>query len=567
MAFISVAEELSAKGSTEVENAFITKYLPVLDAQAVKVYIYALYVSRGGHSGYTAEDFSKKLGMSEDQVISLFEYLEEFELCAITSRSPFEVKLMDAENVYGSPKKLKPEKYTSFASAAQSIITGRMISTNEYMEYYYLLDEYSFEQNALLMIINYCVNLKGNDIKLAYIKKVAKNFAAEGITTAKKVEEKLSSYTSSTPSLIKIFSALAINRRPDVDDNALYEKWTGELGFSDEAIICAAKNFKARTPQKIDSAMDELYKNRKFDPKEIEAYCKTRNSMYTCATEVAKALGVYIQDPTPYVDNYISAWCDCGFETDTLLLIADYCFIQGRNSFEKMNDYVHSLCDEGIITQDAVKAKLESIAAEDKLIKNILTKCGLSRRVIEHDRQSLRRWREWGFSDSMLFNAADSSLGKNNPIAYMNAVLSSWKNEGIKTENDLPDRGNIRTGESSKALIERHYYDLRAAAKARADKALASAMKDPAYADIKKQLDSLSIKLAFAEVSDEAKAAQISARIKELQEKGDERLNALGISKADFVPRYKCKLCNDTGYDKDGKQCECLKRFIKANNL
>lgn len=567
MAFISVAEELTAKGRTEVENKFITKYLPVLDAQAVKVYLFALYVSQSGIINYTSQDFANKLEMDEEEVKSCFDYLEEFELVSVLSRSPFEVKILDAENVYGAPKKLKPEKYSSFASAVQSVITGRMISTNEFMEYYYLLDEYSFEQNALLMIVNYCVNLKGDDIKFAYIKKVAKSFADEGITTAKKVEEKLSSYTSSTPSLLKIFSAAGINRRPDVDDNALYEKWSKELGFSDEAIICAAKHFKAKTSQKIDAALQELYKNRKFDPKEIEDYCKERNSLYACAAEIAKSLGVYIQNASPYVDNYVSAWRDYGFENDTLQLIADYCFLQGKNSFEHMNDYVLSLYEEGIITQNAVTEKLERTAAEDKFIKNILNRCGLSRKIIEHDRQCLKRWREWKFSDEAILDAADAAQGKSNPIAYMNAVLSSWKAEGINGKDASSSRKPATGGESSKAIIEQHYYDLRAAAKARADKALAKAMKDEIYSGIKKQLNSLSIKLAFAEVNDDEQAKAISKRIAELNGKGDERLKELGISKDDFVPKYKCKLCNDTGYGKDGKQCECLKRFIKENNL
>lgn len=567
MAFISLADELTAKGSTAVENKFITKYMPVLDAQAVKVYLYALYLSQSGKANYTAEDCAKKLEMSEDDLKNCFDYLEEFELVSVTSRSPFEVRILDAENIYGSPKKLKPEKYASFASAVQSIITGRMVSTNEFMEYYYILDEYSFEQNALLMIINYCVNLKGNDIKLAYIKKVAKSFAEEGATTAKKVEEKLSSYTSSTPALIKIFSALGIARSPDVDDNALYEKWTKEFGFTDEAIICAARHFKAKNTQRIDAALDELYKNRKFDPVEIENYCKERNSLYSCAGEVAKSLGVYMQNPTPYVDNYISVWRDYGFEPDTLVLIADYCFMQGRNSFERMNDYIISLYEEGTITQSAVTEKLEKTAADDKLLKALLNRCGLSRKIIEHDRQCLKRWREWEFSDDMLFAAADTAQGKSNPIAYMNAVLSSWKAEGLSRLNQLTEHAPISAGGSDKAIIEQHYYDLRAAAKARADKALAKAMKDEVYADARKQLNSLSIKLAFAEVNDENSAKELSRRIAALKEKSNKRLAELGLSEDDFVPKYKCKLCNDTGYDKDGKQCECLKRFIKANKL
>ena len=320
--------------------------------------------------------------------------------------------------------------------------------------------------------------------------------------------------------------------------------------------------------QKIGEALEELYKNRKFDPKEIEDYCKARNSLYACAAEIAKSLGVYIQDASPYVDTYVSAWRDCGFDNDTLALIADYCFLQGKNSFEKMNDYVMSLYDEGVITQSAVTEKLEKVAAEDKLIKNILKHCGLTRKIIEHDRQCLKKWREWNFSDEMIFAAADAAAGKSNPVAYMNAVLSSWKTEGITSPENLPERTTSSAGgESKKAIIERHYYDLRAAAKARADKALEKAMKDPAYADIRKQLNSLSIKQAFAEVSDEQCAKQIAERISDLQARGDARLKELGISKDDFTPKYKCKICNDTGYDSQGRQCECLKRFIKANNL
>ena len=44
MTFISVAEELTKKSFTAVENKFITKYLPELDPVAVKVYLYGLYI-------------------------------------------------------------------------------------------------------------------------------------------------------------------------------------------------------------------------------------------------------------------------------------------------------------------------------------------------------------------------------------------------------------------------------------------------------------------------------------------------------------------------------------------
>ena len=217
MALISISDELAKKSFTSVENKFITKYLPVLEPVAVKVYLFSLYIYQNGLSSYTVGDMAKSLSITEDEVKNYFEYLEEFELVSVISLSPFEIKILDAENVYGTPKKIKPEKYSDFSKTVQNIIKGRMISTNEFREYFLLLEEYGFEQDALIMIINYCVNLKGDGIRLQYIKKVAKSFADDGITSAKKVDDKLSAYTSSTPALIRIFSAAGINKQPDID--------------------------------------------------------------------------------------------------------------------------------------------------------------------------------------------------------------------------------------------------------------------------------------------------------------------------------------------------------------
>ena len=52
----------------------------------------------------------------------------------------------------------------------------------------------------------------------------------------------------------------------------------------------------------------------------------------------------------------------------------------------------------------------------------------------------------------------------------------------------------------------------------------------------------------------------------ELETEGEKRLKELKIDKADFTPRYLCKICGDTGYDKNGKPCGCMKKFIAEFN-
>lgn len=458
MAFISVAEELTRKSVTSVENKFITRYLAELDPVAVKVYLYALYLYQNGQTAYTLEDLAKKLQLTEDDVKERFEYLDELELVAVTSKIPFEIKILDCENFYGKPKKLHPEKYDGLYDELQAILSGRMISQNEYREYLILLEDYGFERNAIVMIVNYCVGLKGDKINGAYIKKVAKNFYADGITTAAQVEERLSSYTAATSTLIKVFAACSVKRQPEVEDGETLNGWLS-MGFTEEAIVCAAKAFKVKSFEKLDGVMQELNRNSKYDIKEIEDYRKTRTSLYETAVGVAKALGVYVSDATPYVENYVSVWCGYGFSTEAIINIAKYCFLSGRNSFDAMNDFVGTLYGGAFVDDESVTHLLNQLAEDDKFIKTIHTACGLTRKIIPYDRQALTRWRDWGFNEAMIIKAAELSAGKNNPMAAVNYLLSTWKNGGVYTVEQIPENGQSFK-QTAKAAQRQRDYDI-----------------------------------------------------------------------------------------------------------
>ena len=567
MPFISASNGFLKKSFTEVENKFITKYLPILEPVSVKVYLYALYLCRSGNDSYTLSDLAASLEISEEKAEEYFKYLEEFELVSIVSTSPFEVKILEAENIYGKPKKYKPEKYADFTKNAQNILSGRMISVDEYREYFYFMEDCGFDEDALIMLINYCVSMKDNAIGFNYIKKVIKSFEHDKITTAKKVDERLSDYTSSTPALLKLFTALSIHKKPDITDDKYYKKWTTELGFEDEAIICAAKNFKVKNCDKIDLALEELYKNKKFDVKEIQDYCKNKNSLYSLALNIAKNLGVYMQNSAPYVENYVSVWCNYGYSFYCLEKISSYCFKNGKNSFEDMNGFITSLYDEGVITDESVNEYIAAKVAQDKLLKKILETCGLSRNVVAWDRECLKRWMIWNFSDEMLLEAAKLSSGKSNPIAYMNAILSAWKSENVYTVDKISAPAHVQSDKNdfgiTKAKIEQHFYELRNLAEDRAEASLAKATSDSEYGAIRRELNELSIELAFAEIKGDSKAANISKKIAELEKKGDKRLAELHIDKSDFTPHYSCTICNDTGYTQDGKPCICMKKFIE----
>ena len=229
--------------------------------------------------------------------------------------------------------------------------------------------------------------------------------------------------------------------------------------------------------------------------------------------------------------------------------------------------FINKLYNDGIVTDTGVNEYIGKLNAQDGFIKNILNLCGLTRKVIAWDRESLKRWKSWDFSDEMILEAAKLSAGKSNPTAYMNGILSTWKSEGTFTPDkiqSLPVKAATTDTTISRAEIERHYHNLRHAAEDAAEKALNRALSDDIYGKIYRDLNELSIQLAFAELRNPNAADELTKRIGGLEIQGDKRLKELGIDKTNFTPRYSCKICNDTGYDQNGKPCTCMKKFIAS---
>lgn len=82
----------------------------------------------------------------------------------------------------------------------------------------------------------------------------------------------------------------------------------------------------------------------------------------------------------------------------------------------------------------------------------------------------------------------------------------------------------------------------------------------------------LCLRLAQAAAAgDEAGAREIGAEAAALRKARDRAMRELGLGEADFLPKYLCRLCGDTGYEKAGdgrlpRMCACFRqRLIREN--
>ena len=550
----SFSKEFSQNSYTGVENSFIREYLKEAPGDAVKVYLYGLYVCTNLNACDNIKDFALAVGLSEEKVVDCFNYWEEFGLCSVIEKEPLTVKYLPIANAYTKPRKFKAEKYTDFSKGLQALLPDRMISTNEYSEYFTVMETYAIEPDAMLMIAKYCADRKGADISYKYVVKVAKDFGNRGITTVEKVEKELSSYIFRTNEIGKILKALSIRRAPDIDDLNLFKKWTTELSFEPENIVFAAKTLKKSSMAKLDELLLELYSSKSFTKDEIAGYCKNKQSVYDFAVKFNRTLSIYVDVLDAEVDGYINKWLSYGFNEESLLYIANKLFRDGKNTLRDADELIETLRGRGIIDLSSINDYFEEEKAADEFLKKMLMTCGITRRPNAWDRENLLVWKSWNFSEDMILEAAKAAAGKSSPIAYMNGVLSNWKNKGVfSVENTKTD-----TSELTQEDYNREYATRRAAAVSKAQKNLEKAQEIDGFTKVYERLFGIEKDLAFAEIAgDEAEKTALLNEKSELNVKAEKLLASIGLDFSDLSPKYACEKCKDTGYV-GNKRCDCL---------
>ncbi|MBR4419449.1 MAG: hypothetical protein IKT32_01065, partial [Clostridia bacterium] len=138
------------------------------------------------------------------------------------------------------------------------------------------------------------------------------------IITTELIEKELSDYMVRSEDISAIISALGLKRKPEIEDLQFYNKWKSQLGFEQRVLLFIAKKCKRKNINALDEFIHELFSNKLFTEKEIDAYLKERESYKELAFKVCKALSVYVEVVDPVVENYILPWTAKGYDGDTL---------------------------------------------------------------------------------------------------------------------------------------------------------------------------------------------------------------------------------------------------------
>jgi DNA replication protein DnaD len=459
MSLFGFSSDFIINGTTAVDNMFINEYLPAAKDGHVKVYIYGLFLASHGN-GNSIEELTRALSMRYEEVFEAFQYLESSGLIDIVSQNPLEIKFTGIKNRdVQSKKRYKPEKYADFNKALQGLFHSRIILPNEFLEYYDFIEKNRVAPEAMIMIAAHCINVKGDGVGFQYVLAVARDWVRSGVTTPEKAEEKIRELELLTGDVKQVFAALGKKSPPEFSDRETLSKWNKTWGFSMAAVLLAAKRCKNKGGMaKLDAVLENYYKMNLRSPQEIAEYADRRDRLYALAAEINKKIGVYYESLDNIVETYTVNWLEMGFGDDALLTLANYCLLKGLRRLSDMDALVVKFYKMGRLTTDGINQYIDGLIKDDEFIKKLYGVLDLNKFIIQKDRESAAVWLDsWGFSEELILFAAAFAKDKTHPFAYLNQVLSDYKQNGIFTLEKAAEYSKTSKPSEPQKTVKRNF--------------------------------------------------------------------------------------------------------------
>ncbi|MDE7405557.1 MAG: DnaD domain protein [Clostridiales bacterium] len=425
-----LSAEASLDGAITVENKFIVEYMPYADGDYVKVYLYGLSLAaRKSDADDSIERLARRLDMDERTVTAAIDYWAEQ---GLMSRLGDDICYFSPRTARPKIKLLDVDTYKEFNRQAQLYISARQISPNEYHDYYSLMEKLHVEWQAMVLIVKYCVDLKGDDVSCPYILSVARNLAEDGYRTADDVGERLDEFGVYYNDLRATLGAMG-KKHVDHEAVQLYKKWKIEYKFGADVILHVAQNIKRGSSiAMLDGKLTQYYKLGFFSADIIDKYEEDRKELYKLASAINKALGVFYENTDPEIATYIKPWLGLGFESKAILAAADYCMKKDMKRLSDLDAVIRDLFGRGLTTEKQVKDSVNYENRFDNKIEKLLKTLNIQGAVKDIHRAYYANWAgKWNMPKALIDYAAELAADKANPFAYMNAVLLAWHNSGI----------------------------------------------------------------------------------------------------------------------------------------
>ena len=294
---------------TQVPDIFITEYMPLLNCDSVKVYLYCLFLSKHGKNAST-EEFAKSLGLETVKVKECITQLENLGVLSwkengivLHDLKEKEIKKMYRLKTTSTPEEAisncrKNKKRNQIIYTINNTFFQGVMSPSWYTDIDAWFDRYKFDEDVMLSLFQYCFDQKG--LVKPYIEKVAENWKNRNIRNSFDLDNYSIEYKKFKDVRGKIVKKLKLNRNLTEYEEEYVTKWVMDYGYNFEIIELALKKTTSKTNPNfnyLNSIISDWHNNNlktKEDILKYEAARKIKNS--------AKKTNAV--SPVPQKENY-----------------------------------------------------------------------------------------------------------------------------------------------------------------------------------------------------------------------------------------------------------------------
>jgi len=240
---------------TQVENLFLSEYLPSAPENAVKVYLLALMHAQQGLPADNAA-LAGKLHISAAEVDTAWDYWYKCGVVRLLKKagdqSPnYSVEFLNIrEMVFGrgtgssvpaaaAPFALDDDELRRLLSDIETT-TGRLLEAREAETVASWIAEFGMSPDVILMGYKYCTDRRKSN-RLNYVGTVLKEWRAKGLVTVEQVEDNLALADRHYEYYRAVVKELGFHRSASEPEKRIMDSWFDKMGFSLEEVMQACQ--------------------------------------------------------------------------------------------------------------------------------------------------------------------------------------------------------------------------------------------------------------------------------------------------------------------------------------
>ena len=354
------SDDAARREATPVDNLFIAEYLPHASGLQVQVYLYGLMQCRYPSMGERPID--EALGLSEQAVRDAFAYWQSLGLVRIASDVPLTVEYRPLGE---AAAQALPAKYAGLVRRIGALVAPRQFGVQELRHVYDWIEVYGLEEGAVLELVSHCMELRGRRVSINYMTRVAQSWAERGVRTCGQARADIMAFELRCSGASKVLRAWNKRRKPTEAELALYQKWTGEWGFTEAAILAALPRLTVTGSPNftyLDELLDSLRGRQLTGEAQIEADDEQAAADRAFAKLLFERAGK-VEPATRTQRAQIAMYLHEFSMPRELLLFAAECSRGANEPFGRMKRLLNDWHDQGVTTIPQAQARLAAQSA------------------------------------------------------------------------------------------------------------------------------------------------------------------------------------------------------------